>query len=129
MIFGLKEMKEFAESSDDPRVKALWKRLGESMSKNAKWCDRVRELEDQVMWMRPRIDELLEEQRWRRWPDEKPEKCGLYQCICRGENFEFLLHIDMLPAIKGKEMVWNSKTEPDYWRPIGQKPGEVKDES
>ena len=39
MIFGLKEMTEFAEHHEDPRVQALWRRLGESMSKNSKWCE------------------------------------------------------------------------------------------
>lgn len=83
MIFGLKEMKEFAKSSDDPRVKALWKRLGESMSKNAKWCARVRELE--------RFENIINETGRKFWPAigtpecrnaiHDPEKRGVFDVL------------------------------------------------
>ncbi len=102
MIFGLKEMKEFAGSSGDPRVKALWKRLGESMSKNAKWCDRVRELE--------------EERRWRKWPEEKPEV--EQQC-------QLILANKLAPILCCSKYPFDhwENLNATHWRPIGPLPG------
>ena len=42
-LFGIPEMKEFAENHSDPRVKAMFRRLNESMSKNARWCQHAEE--------------------------------------------------------------------------------------
>lgn len=41
VVFGLSEMREFAEAHDDYRVKAMWKRLEESRSNASRWCDAV----------------------------------------------------------------------------------------
>lgn len=38
-IFGMPEMRAFAENHEDPRVVAIWIRLEESRRKNAEWCD------------------------------------------------------------------------------------------
>jgi hypothetical protein len=45
VIFGDMEMKAFAESSDDPRIKAMWTRIHTSKSTAARWCERVLRLE------------------------------------------------------------------------------------
>ena len=45
MIFGIKEMKEFASNHEDPRVVAIWLRLEEVRSKTSKWCNRLAELQ------------------------------------------------------------------------------------
>jgi DNA repair ATPase RecN len=47
-LFGIKEMKAFASDSDDERVKALWKRLMESTSKNALWAAEATRLQKKV---------------------------------------------------------------------------------
>ena len=39
MLFGILEMKEFAESSNDDRIKAMWRQIENSRSRSAKWCD------------------------------------------------------------------------------------------
>jgi len=44
VIFGIKEMKEFASNHEDPRVVAIWLRLEEVRSKTSKWCNRLVEL-------------------------------------------------------------------------------------
>ena len=36
--FGYAEMRDWAEQSDDPRVKSMWERLSNCRSKIAKWC-------------------------------------------------------------------------------------------
>lgn len=45
MKFGYKEMREFAESSDDPRVKSMMKRIEELKSKLARYHGLLQELE------------------------------------------------------------------------------------
>jgi len=50
MLFGLPEMKVFAETSSDPRIKALWARLKEARKKNALWCEEVNTLREQLRW-------------------------------------------------------------------------------
>ena len=37
--FGYAEMRDWAEQSDDPRVKAMWRRLEACRSKTAMWCE------------------------------------------------------------------------------------------
>lgn len=44
MKFGYKEIKEFAENHEDERVRIMYRRLHESRSKSAKWCDEVEKL-------------------------------------------------------------------------------------
>jgi len=39
--FGLKEMREFAAASGDPRIEAMMRRIEEHQSKKAKWCQLV----------------------------------------------------------------------------------------
>lgn len=84
---------------------------------------RVRELKDQVMWMRPRIDELLEEQRWRKWPEEKPE-CDSripHQVIHKGYSAQavFTLSRWFLDELRSDDDITDEMT---HWRPIGELP-------
>ena len=72
--------------------------------------------------LRSRVRELEEAQRWRKWPEEKPEDVGTYQCIFKAVMYPTFLHIEMLPRDSG--MVWNSKVDPSYWRPVGPLPKE-----
>lgn len=65
---------------------------------------------------------LREAARWRKWPEEEPEDVGTYQCIFKAVMYPTFLHIEMLPRDSG--MVWNSKVDPSYWRPIGPLPKE-----
>lgn len=37
MIFGVMEMKKFAESSSDERVKAMWRTIEDLRSRAARW--------------------------------------------------------------------------------------------
>ena len=37
--FGLAEMQQFVEAHSDSRVRAIWRRLVEARSKNARWCE------------------------------------------------------------------------------------------
>jgi hypothetical protein len=46
--FGHFEMKEFAEQSDDPRVKAMWRRIVELRSKCARWCEAVNQRDREI---------------------------------------------------------------------------------
>ena len=71
--------------------------------------------------LQSRVRELDDQLRWRKWPDEKPEDVGTYQCIFKAVMYPTFLHIEMLPMDSG--MVWNSKVDPNYWRPIGPLPG------
>jgi len=71
--------------------------------------------------LRARVRELEDQLRWRKWPEEKPEDVGTYQCIFKAVMYPTFLHIEMLPMDSG--MVWNSKVDPNYWRPIGPLPG------
>ena len=50
-FFGVQEMKEFAEASEDPRVKAMWRALCSSKSKNALWCDNNSKMREAVRKM------------------------------------------------------------------------------
>jgi hypothetical protein len=105
MLFGLPEMKVFAETSSDPRIKALWSRLEETRKKNALWCDEVNTLRDQL--------------RWRKWPDEKPT-----------ENEANFLIVDKYNICSVKywyeddAWLWHELLENgSCWRPIGPLPG------
>lgn len=61
MIFGIPEMKAFAEGHEDPRVVAIWLRFEESRRKNAEWCDKS-------IRLRERVKELVEGiKRHRKW--------------------------------------------------------------
>ena len=46
--FGYFEMKEFAEQSDDPRVKAMWRRIVELRSKCARWCEALSQRDREI---------------------------------------------------------------------------------
>ncbi len=52
-LFGDPEIKEFADSSDDERIKIMWKRIQSSRSNAAKWCE-------EVIKLRNRNERLLE---------------------------------------------------------------------
>ena len=38
-IFGMPEMRAFAENHEDPRVVAIWLKLEQSRRKSSEWCD------------------------------------------------------------------------------------------
>jgi hypothetical protein len=108
MLFGLPEMKVFAETSSDPRIKALWARLEEARRKNALWCEEVNTLRNQL--------------RWRKWPDEEPKESGQYLLLdCRGlAEVNYLMIGD--DASEGEWVPFPDQLR--YWRPIGELPGE-----
>lgn len=54
MKFGYKEMREFAESSDDPRVKSMMTRIDELRSKLAKYHKLLQEVEQHLAETRPK---------------------------------------------------------------------------
>lgn len=58
MLFGLAEMEKFAEESNDPRVKAMWKRLRGALSKNSKWCSALAKAERNVADLNSEIKNL-----------------------------------------------------------------------
>ena len=105
MLFGLPEMKVFAETSSDPRIKALWSRLEEARKKNALWCEEVNTLRDQL--------------RWRKWPEEKPEYQGQYQAFWDRSEGVFVVNYDPFAQAKWKHCI----APPILWRPIGPLPG------
>lgn len=45
MKFGIPEIKAFAESHEDERVRIMYARLCEARSKNAKWCEALEKLQ------------------------------------------------------------------------------------
>lgn len=48
MKFGYKEIKEFAENHEDERVRIMYRRLCETRSKSAKWCDSLAKAEKEI---------------------------------------------------------------------------------
>ena len=58
MLFGIPEMKVFAESNDDPRVVALYKRMEASRSRAAKWAESHAKLEAENKKLQNRVKEL-----------------------------------------------------------------------
>lgn len=48
MLFGYKEIKEFAENHEDERVRIMYRRLCEARSKSAKWCDSLAKAEKEI---------------------------------------------------------------------------------
>jgi hypothetical protein len=104
MLFGLPEMKVFAETSSDPRIKALWARLEEARKKNALWCEEVNTLREQL--------------RWRKWPEEKPEVSGVY-LVLTGHH-----ELDCEAIHFHDQIKWHIHGRPVlHWRPIGPLPG------
>lgn len=61
MIFGLAEMQKFAEESDDPRVKAMLKRLRGALSKNSKWCSALAKAERNIADLNMEVERLKTE--------------------------------------------------------------------
>lgn len=55
MLFGIKEMREFAENHEDERVRILWRRLEETRSKNARWCDEIAKMCNEVKCLREQL--------------------------------------------------------------------------
>jgi len=110
MLFGLPEMKVFAETSSDPRIKALWARLKEARKKNALWCEEVNTLREQL--------------RWRKWPEEKPEGKDEYMTIIDDEGNDDTC----LLFWNGSEFCLRGGFRPlvSYWRPIGELPGDTE---
>jgi hypothetical protein len=107
MLFGLPEMKVFAETSSDPRIKALWARLKEARKKNALWCEEVNTLREQL--------------RWRKWPEEKPVTSGRYLVLTDGST-DIGNHLSYWSRTAES---WSTKDAGiAYWRPIGPLPGE-----
>ena len=105
MLFGLPEMKVFAETSSDPRIKALWARLEEARRKNALWCNEVNTLRDQL--------------RWRKWPEEKPTPRCHYLVLTDG-SCDVGTHVSYYSVNIG----WATEDAGiTYWRPIAPLPG------
>ena len=57
MIFGIPEIREFAKNHEDPRVRIMLKRLNESISKNARWCEEVNRLNEQIKELKAHFNE------------------------------------------------------------------------
>lgn len=55
MLFGIKEMRKFAENHEDERVRILWQRLEEARSKNARWCDETAKMRNEVKYLREQL--------------------------------------------------------------------------
>lgn len=101
MLFGIKEMKEFASGHEDPRVVSIWNRLNKSRRENASWCNKVVELED-----------LL---RWRDAGIEPPKSSGKYLTIgVHGVVCSDAFDVDS--GWEHKFMMWT------HWRPLGPLP-------
>lgn len=69
-------------------------------------------LAKEVLDLRARVRELEEGQRWRKWPEEKPENHGLYLTVDCADDLKNLWFDGGWP--------WPNVT---YWRPIGPLPG------
>lgn len=61
MLFGNAEMKAFAESSDDPRIKSMYKRVQDSASNAAKWLNYSSKTRNQMEAMQAAGDALAED--------------------------------------------------------------------
>lgn len=48
MLFGYKEIKEFAENHEDERVRIMYHKLCEARSKSSKWCDSLTKAEKEI---------------------------------------------------------------------------------
>ena len=100
--FGYAEMRDWAEQSDDPRVKSMWGQLEECRSKNAQWCATViranadvdalraevelaqsesRKARKRVAELSAEVERLREERRWRAFPANVPDANGRYVCM------------------------------------------------
>lgn len=81
MLFGISEMKEFAENHDDHRVRLLWQRLEDSRNRMARQQSRIISLE---MSAREKIKKL------KRY-DPTPTG-GMSRCY----NGQFVEYMDLL---------------------------------
>lgn len=70
---------------------------------------------------RAEIDRLRDLVRWRKWPEEKPEKDGDYLCADSGRIFVAGFADGSWAENYGTDILL---TEVEYWRPIGPLPGE-----
>ena len=82
-IFGIQEMKDFAEEHEEPRVVAIWLRLEEARKKNAEWCDeairqreRVKRLEKELVRLLEFRDSIKEARRVFRHSEDIAESVG-----------------------------------------------------
>lgn len=67
------------------------------------------------------IDRLRDLLRWRKWPEEKPEKNGDYLCADSGRIFVAGFADGFWAEDYGTDELL---AEVQYWRPIGPLPGE-----
>ena len=74
---------------------------------------------DEIENLRDRVDELEESIRWRKWPEEKPEKSGRYLKLLR-DRCEELTRFNLDEYCKVTQKWWGG--DPIYWRPIGNLP-------
>jgi len=68
-----------------------------------------------------RLHKLESDQRWRKWPEEKPDGLGQYMALSR-DRFEDLTRFKM-DSFCPVAQKWLG-SEPVYWRPIGELPKE-----
>ena len=95
MLFGIKEIKEFASNHEDSRVVAIWNRLNES---------RMAQLED-----------LL---RWRDAEKEPPKSYWSGLCLVANPK-----HYDLKIAFWAEnKWNWQENTIWTHWRPVGNLP-------
>lgn len=48
MLFGIPEIKEFAENHEDIRVRIIYKKLCEARSKNARWLEALNKANETI---------------------------------------------------------------------------------
>ena len=56
--FGMREIQDFLRTCTDPRVLAIGRRMTEARSKNARWCQRVAQMEAENVALRERCERL-----------------------------------------------------------------------
>ena len=59
-IFGLPEMRAFAENHEDPRVVAIWLRFEETRRKSAEWCDEAIEQRNRAKELETKLNLLVD---------------------------------------------------------------------
>lgn len=83
MKFGYPEMREFAEQHSDPRVRALWQRLGNLRSKTARWCEAVARAEQEAASLRADNERLSELAAYYRVYMEALDRSDFDMSLCR----------------------------------------------
>lgn len=70
-----------------------------------------------------RAEEVLKTGGWHKWPNEKPEKSGLYLCLC-GQTHHLMYYSKDRPALEAiYKMKWDY-SKVNYWQPLPPIPEE-----